>query len=90
MYSKPEVDVWAAAASLYFMLTGYPPKHSDKKDPWLAAVTEKAVPIRKRNPNIPKELASVIDKALIDDPSIPFKSAKALQIELIRIYKELL
>lgn len=90
MYAKPEVDVWAAAASLYYMLTGYPPKYSDKKDPWLVAVIEKAIPIRKRNPNVPKELASIIDKALIDNPTISFTNAKALQNELKRVYKELL
>lgn len=90
LYSKPEVDVWAAAASLYYILTGYPPKYNGKKDPWLVAVTETAIPIRKRNPSIPKELAMVIDKALVDNPAISFSNAKAFQRELVRIYKELI
>ena len=84
-FSKPEVDVWAAAASMYFMLTGYVPKQNNKKDPWLCAVSENAVPIRKRNPNLPVRLAKVIDEALIDSPSIPFKSAKAFQNELLKL-----
>lgn len=84
-FSKPEVDVWASAASIYFMLTGYVPKQNNKKDPWLCAVSENAVPIRKRNPSIPVKLARVIDEALIDNPSIPFKSAKAFQNELLKL-----
>ena len=88
-FAKPEVDVWAAAASLYFMLTGYPPKFHLKKDPWLVAVTESATPIRKRNPDIPKGLANVIDAALLDVPSITFNSASEFRRQLLKVYKEL-
>ena len=84
-YAKPEVDVWAAAASLYYILTGFTPKQKNGMDPWLCAVVENAIPIRKRNSKIPEKLAEIIDEALIDCPSIPFKSAKAFQAELKRI-----
>ncbi|MEO5358013.1 MAG: serine/threonine-protein kinase [Nitrospirae bacterium YQR-1] len=75
-YSKPEADVWAMAASFYYMLTGRFPRDFPKgKDPWYIVLQSKPVSILKRNPNIPKKLAEVIDEALIDQPEIKFKTA---------------
>ena len=75
-YAKPEVDVWAMAASLYNMLTGAAPRDfRPGKDPWTILLQESPVPIRQRNRTIPKKLAHVIDAALIDNPSITFTSA---------------
>jgi serine/threonine protein kinase len=74
--SKPEVDVWAAAASLYSMLTGYPPRDFTLPlDVWRIVLQTSAVPIRRRKPRIPTQLAEVIDHALVDDPEIGFRSA---------------
>ena len=86
-YSKPEVDVWAAAACLYHMLTGATPRNfSGKKDVWQTVLETAPVPIRQRDPSIPKRLAEMIDSALVDDPAITFKTAaelkKALQAAL--------
>ncbi|MDR3142032.1 MAG: protein kinase [Tannerellaceae bacterium] len=78
-YAKPDVDVWAAAASYYNMLTGTYPKYLGGKDPYIAALNEPAVPIRQRNPSIPEKLAKVIDTALIDRPEIGVRSAKELK-----------
>jgi serine/threonine protein kinase len=79
-YAKPEVDVWALAATLYFMLTGSYPRHfAPDQDRWFAVLETNAVPIRERNPSIPDKLAKVIDRALIDKPEIPFKSAAELK-----------
>jgi len=74
-YSKPDVDVWAAAASYYNMLTANIPKDIKGQDIWLAMYTENPVPIRQRNPEIPEKLAAVIDKALVERPEIGIKSA---------------
>ena len=78
-YARPDVDVWAAAASYYFMLTGQFPKEARGADIWAAMLTGKAVPVRKRNPSVPKPLAEVIDTALIDQPSIQITSAAQLK-----------
>ena len=79
-HAKPEVDVWAAAASLYMLLTGTSPREfSAKPDPFLVVLQTDAVPIRKRNGSIPKRLAEVIDLALVDNPEITFKTAKAFK-----------
>lgn len=80
-YATPDVDVWAAAASYYFMLTGtYPKDFGDKcKDIWMAALNSSPVPILKRNPKIPRKLAAVIDKALEEQPNIGVRSAAELK-----------
>ncbi len=79
-YAKPPVDVWAAAASYYFMLTGkYPKEFTRGKDVIATALNNPAVPILKRNPNLPKNLAAVIDQALLEKPDIGVKSAAQLK-----------
>ena len=83
-YAGHEVDVWAATACLYNMLTGDCPRDFPRgKDVWQVVLESDPVPIRRRDPSIPSRLAQVIDKALIDRPAILFKTAadlkKALQ-----------
>lgn len=79
-YAEPDVDVWAVAASLYYMLTGtFPKDFNNAKDVIAAALTNEAVPIRKRNPGVPKKLADVLDTALREKPGIGVKSAAELK-----------
>ena len=83
-YSKPPVDVWAAAASYYFMLTGYPPKDfSVGRDHISIALTSDPIPIRKRNSSVPEKLAKVIDRALTEKPDIGVQSAAELKKMII-------
>jgi serine/threonine-protein kinase len=78
--ARPEVDVWAMAASLYYMLSlCYPRDFPKGKDPWQVVLQSDAVPIRERAPSIPAKLAEVIDAALVDRPEIHFKTAAALR-----------
>lgn len=78
--ARPEVDVWAAAASLYHTLTGCLPRDFPPgKDPWSVVLRSNAVPIRRRNTAIPQRLADVIDEALVDKPEIRIKSASQLK-----------
>ena len=82
-YAKPEVDVWAAAACFYYMLTGqYPRDFRRSHDAWLTVLQAPCVPIQKRVSCIPKALADVIDQALIDQPEIPFQNAAELKQKL--------
>ncbi|MGI5336583.1 protein kinase domain-containing protein [Streptomyces sp. CA-181903] len=74
--ATPAVDVWAMAACLYNALTGAVPREFPRgKDPWMVVLQEPAVPIRRREPGIPRGLADVIDKALQERPRIGFQSA---------------
>jgi eukaryotic-like serine/threonine-protein kinase len=83
-YAQPAVDVWAAAASLYYMLTANVPRNFSNQDPFLAVLQNDAVPVRDRNPAIPKPLADAIDLALVDDPEIYFKSAAEFKQALLK------
>jgi eukaryotic-like serine/threonine-protein kinase len=89
--ATPEVDVWAAAACLYYMLTATYPRNFDRDtSPDLVVLGEEAVPILDRNPYIPAKLAAVINLALREDSSqhnaIYFKNAKDFKEALIRAF----
>jgi eukaryotic-like serine/threonine-protein kinase len=79
-YAKPEVDVWATAASLYYLLTGHTPRDFPRNRDAIQVILSTApMPIRQRQPSVPSKLAEVIDRALVDKPSILF--ATALEFE---------
>ena len=75
-YAKPDVDVWAMAATLYHILTGQFPRDFVRgKDPWQTVLQTDPVPIRKRDASIPQKLADVLDLALADKKGLHFKTA---------------
>ncbi|MFM7408917.1 MAG: protein kinase domain-containing protein [Cuspidothrix sp.] len=73
-HELPAIDVWATAACLYNLLTGYFTRDFTG-DPWLSVLQNKPVPILQRNNSIPKKLAHVIDLALQEKPEIHFQTA---------------
>lgn len=85
-FAKPEVDVWAAAATFYKMVTGrYPRKYSKASDPWLTTLKTPITPIRAYDASIPESLAQVIDLALVDQPEIHYKSASEFKNDLSKV-----
>ena len=80
--SKPEVDIWAAVASIYYMFTGKFPKPILPQDhPQLKIniiMIEKCTPIRLYNPYVPIEFAKIIDRALDDSDKLYYQEAKEL------------
>ncbi|MEG4498983.1 hypothetical protein QUB05_14570 [Microcoleus sp. F10-C6] len=62
-------------ACLYVMITGYSPRSLQDRDPFLAVLQNDAVFVRDRTSAIPKQLTTVIDRALIDNPEIYYQSA---------------
>jgi len=89
-YAKPDVDVWAAAASYYYMLTGYAPKNfAGKKDVFQVALSEDHIPVQIRNPHIPKKLAEVVDSALRERPQIGCATATALKTAIQNVIHDL-
>jgi hypothetical protein len=84
-HAKPAVDVWALAACLYNALTGvYPRDFPLERDPWQVVLQTSAVPIRDRNPDLPRWLADALDTALRDRPAIGFQTAAELRDALVR------
>ena len=84
------VDVWALAASLYKCLTGaYVRDFPSDVDQWHVILYSDAVPIRQRDPNVPRALAEVVDTALREHPNIGFTSAGALRDALRQAWKVL-
>jgi eukaryotic-like serine/threonine-protein kinase len=81
-HQLPEIDVWATAACLYNMLTGYFPRDFTG-DPWLSVLQNKPVPILKRHHGIPTKLAQVIDLALQEKPQIYFQTAAEFKQALL-------
>jgi serine/threonine protein kinase len=84
-YGKPDLDVWTTAACLYFMLTGFYPRDFTNKDHFLVVLQTPAIPIRRRNSDIPAKLAEVIDLALVDNPQMTFKSAVEFKKALLSV-----
>ena len=83
-HAGPEVDVWAAAASLFKLITGeYPRRFTTNRDPWQVVLNEKPRPVRDLLPDLPPHLAVVLDRALEDDPAIYYQSAAALKKDLL-------
>ena len=88
-YSEPDVDVWAAAASYYNMLTGqFPRDFAPGKNPCMVLMTGGIVPIRQRDQSIPPTLAAVIDRALQEVPEIGYKSAATFRRDIIAALPE--
>jgi len=83
-YAGPEVDVWAMAATLYYLLTNRYPREFPRGVAWsLSLKTAAPVPIRQRNPAIPERLAKVVDEALVERPAIRFKTAAVLKAAIM-------
>lgn len=88
-YAKPEVDVWSAAATLYYMLTGKAPRsfNSNTREV-MHTFSHPPIPIREYNPFVPENLAQLIDFALDDrGDQLNFKSAAQLKFAIREIHK---
>jgi eukaryotic-like serine/threonine-protein kinase len=78
---KPAADQYAAAATLYFLLTA---QYALNFEPTVAGqmiqiVTEERVPIRRRRPDVPAALEAVLQKALQREPNGRYQDVGALR-----------
>lgn len=91
-YAKPTVDIYSAAATLYYYLTGRAPGHTEPRRSSLLSVTASFLGIsqlasRNARPaapatdfsDIPNGLADVLRKALSSEPRQRYASAAAMR-----------
>jgi eukaryotic-like serine/threonine-protein kinase len=92
--SKPEVDIWAAAACLYYMLTGSSPRNFPVNISAETIVMEQpAIAIQQRNPDVPDSIAEVIDRALKEDSqndnSLLYQSVSIFRQDLLSAFEKI-
>ena len=81
----PPGDVFSAAALFYYLLTGVPPRDTDRgQDPRQSLLENEAVPLNRRDPTLAKSVASVVDRALRSDPQERYEDAGAFRRALER------
>ena len=75
--ARPTTDVWSMAATVYYLLAGqYARDFAARSDPLAVILRGGVVPLRQRDPSVPEALAAVIDRALDDEPSRRFPTAR--------------
>jgi serine/threonine protein kinase len=80
---RPAADVWSAAAVLYWALTGRGPRNfHDGVDPLAVVLEQPVVPVRDRDPTLPRMLAAVLDRALATDPAHRYADAAEFRAAL--------
>ncbi|MDB5349655.1 MAG: stkP 4 [Planctomycetota bacterium] len=79
--AKPPADLYAAAATLYFLLTAKRvydfPRNVERQ--LLMILQDEPVPIRERRPDVPEGLAKVIHRSLKRDPKERFADAAEMR-----------
>jgi serine/threonine-protein kinase len=82
--ARPAVDIYAAAASLYNLISGkYPYDFPCGCEPLLIVLEAPVVPLRQRCSEVPDGLDEVVSKALARDPPDRFSTADALRQALL-------
>jgi serine/threonine protein kinase len=77
---KPTSDVWSMGATFYNMMTGQTPlDFPHGRDPIEIILRGSVVPIRRRDRSIPKRVAAVIDRALLNSPDDRYRDAAEMR-----------
>jgi len=75
-------DVYGIGATLYNLLVGRPPFIGSSADVMIEILTQEPPPLRKFDPTISQDLATIVHKCLEADPQRRYESAKALADDL--------
>ena len=78
-------DVYALGATLYHLLSRKPPHYAKTAEEMMkAAVAAPPSPVSSLVPGVPRELSTIVDKALAHDPKLRYQDANALAEDLQR------
>lgn len=84
---KPQSDIYAVGMTAYSLLTGTLAlnltRNTSVNDTIRAIFEQPCVPIGERNPQLPKPVCDIIDRALAKDPSQRWQSAGAMRMALM-------
>lgn len=84
---KPQSDIYAVGMTAYSLLTGTLAlnltRNTSVNDTIRAIFEQPCVPIGQRNPQLPKPVCDIIDRALAKDPSQRWQSAGAMRMALM-------
>lgn len=88
MNVQPSGDLWSAAATLYFMLCGSPPRDlTDDQSAWGAVLSDVHVPLSRRLEglahDVPPSLVAVVEKAMQSDATQRFATAWELRSAIV-------
>lgn len=75
---KPPSDVWSMGATLYRLLTDAYPRNRAPHEDRVRAVFNRVVLIEERDPQIPRPLAALVNRALSEDPQSRYPSASQM------------
>ncbi len=82
--ARPAVDIYAAGATLYYLLSGaHPYNFPGGAEPLLIILEEPPIPLRRRCPDISADLAGAIDHALAKKSRNRFATAEDLRQALL-------
>lgn len=95
--ARPPVDIYAMGVTLYYLLSGESPL-PDFPPPWQVLsgkavrlnrtppqmiLNDRRVPLEKRNPDLPRRLCQVVNKAIAMKPEDRFQSAEEFRLALL-------
>ncbi|QDU39548.1 Serine/threonine-protein kinase StkP [Maioricimonas rarisocia] len=79
----PAADLYSAAATLYWYLTGeFPYEFLPGKHPIAVALSQSPVPISERRPDLPEDLCEIITRAMMTDPAKRYQTAAEMREDL--------
>jgi eukaryotic-like serine/threonine-protein kinase len=77
-------DVYALGAMLYHTLGGAPPFEGSATDALHRVLAGPPPPLASLEPGVPRDLATIVDKAMARDPAKRYESARGLVEDLVR------